>query len=376
MKKKILFLVNVDWFFISHRLPIALKAIESGYEVHLACKFSSEISLIQDHGIKCHEIPFTRSSSNPLNALLLLIKVFLILQKLKPNILHAITIKPILLGGIAARMLNIHSVVYAISGLGYIFTAKGCLARIRKKFIGFVYSIALKHQNSCIIFQNTSDQEELLHLSKFKKRQSVIIPGSGVDLQDYYVSPLPTSQPVALMASRLLKDKGVYEFVQASSIVKSKEKNIKFVLVGSPDLANPSSVDLSEINQWVDEGLIEYWGQQTDMPEIFSKSSIVVLPSYREGLPKVLIEAAASGRAVITTDVPGCRDAILHQKTGLLVEIYNPKDLADKILFLAGDIEKCLNMGLAGRKLAEQKFSEDIIIKQHFEVYLELSQAD
>lgn len=372
MKKKILFVVNVDWFFTSHRLPLALEAINKGYEVHLACHFLSSSSTLRSYGIICHEIPFTRSNSNPLDAISLFKKIYLLFLKVKPSLVHLVTIKPILIGGMAARILKLPAAIFAISGLGYTFISEGFSANIRRRFIGLLYAAVFRHSNSCVIFQNTSDQCELSNLTGLDIKQSLIIPGSGVDIEVFSQNKLPSSPIIVMMASRLLRDKGVYEFISAAKKVKIRNQNIKFVLVGSPDLENPSSILPAEVNQWVTDGSIEYWGHQDDMPATISKATIVVLPSYREGLPKILIEAAACGRPVITTDVPGCRDAIIEKKTGLLVEKRNEKDLADKINYLISNIHMCTTMGAAGRSLVEEKFSEHLIAKQHMVLYKKL----
>lgn len=372
MKKKILFIVNVDWFFISHRLPLAIESIEKGYEVHLACNFSQSREFIETKGIVCHEIQFTRSNYNIMNALNICKQIYTLLKVIKPDITHLVTIKPILFGGIVARLLKLPSVVFAISGLGYIFISRGKIASIRKRMIGIIYTYVFKHKNICVIFQNTDDQDELSKLTGLNKMHSVIIPGSGVDTEKYFISQLPKSPPVIMMASRLLKDKGVYEYISAAKIIGLKKNNVKFVLVGTPDPENPSSISIDEVNGWIDKGYIEYWGQQDDMPNVFSKSTIVVLPSYREGLPKVLLEASSSGRPIITTNVAGCRDAIIDNRTGYLVEKYNAQDLADKIESLISNLDQCIKMGQSGRQLVEEKFSEKLIVSHHMKVYEKL----
>jgi len=372
MKKKILFVVNVDWFFISHRLPLAIKAIENGYEVHLACNYSKSKEFLENIGIACHEIQFTRSNYDIMNALMICKQIYALLKLVKPDITHFITIKPILLGGIVAKLLKVPSVVFAISGLGYIFISKGKIASIRKRLIGLIYAYVFKRKNICVIFQNNDDQNELSKLTGFTEMHSVIIPGSGVDTEKFSMSQLPKSPPVIMMASRLLKDKGVYEYISAAEIISHKKQNIKFVLVGAPDPENPSSISIEELNEWIDKGYIEYWGQQEDMPSVISKSTIVVLPSYREGLPKVLLEASSCGRPIITTNVPGCRDAIIDMRTGFLVEKCNAQDLADKILTLSGNIDQSIKMGQSGRKLVEEKFSEKLIVSHHMKIYEKL----
>ena len=224
-----------------------------------------------------------------------------------------------------------------------------------------------------VIFQNQDDKNKLISAKVIEEKNSTLIRGSGVDLSLCPVTPEPEGPPIVVMASRLLKEKGVLVFVEAAKIIKSKGINAKFHLIGSPDHGNPSSVTVSEINSWVTAGLIEAFGFRTDIPKIFSNSHIVTLPSfYGEGLPKVLIEAAACARPVVTTDNPGCRDAIEDGITGILIPINDAAALANSLEKLILDKESRIKMGAAGRDLAEREFTIESVVKMHLPIYEKL----
>jgi len=371
MKPKILFVVNVDWFFISHRLPIALQAIKQGYEVHLATQLTSFQNFLESQGIIVHSFSISRSKANPLSLLLLFSRFVYLFYSVGPQIIHLVTIKPVIIGGIAARVVKVPGVVIAISGLGSTFLDHGFVGTIRKKFIFLLYKLALRHKNLKIIFQNQDDHFSINKIISLKDDQITFIKGSGVDLSKFNFDPLPFNNLV-IMPSRLLKDKGVYEFIEAAKILKKLNSQIVCVLVGDIDHGNPSSVSEKEIESWVNSSLIEYWGHRSDMSNILSRADLVVLPSYREGFPKVLMEAAAKGRPVITTDVPGCRDAIEPNISGVLVPVKNSFILADTIFGLMGNHELLLEMGKNGRKLAENNFSESGVSQHHMSIYAEL----
>ena len=225
-------------------------------------------------------------------------------------------------------------VVAAISGLGFIFIAKGGIAKIRRSLVMLLYRLSLKHQNMCVIFQNTSDKEAIATPLKLSQRQVSLIRGSGVDLKEFPKAEFEKGEVVVVLVARMLRDKGVHEFVHAAHLLKSKKIKARFVLVGGPDHGNPATIPVSTLQDWTTNGTVEWRGHQTDIPSIMKEAHIVVLPSYREGLPKVLLEAAATGRPVITTDVPGYRDAIEPNKTGLLVPVADSQALAEAINYL------------------------------------------
>jgi len=370
---KILYLVNVDWFFISHRLPIAIAAKEAGYDVHIACNFTDHFDFLGSFGFTLHPVPFNRSSGGVLQEVKTLKRIWQIFKHVSPDIVHAVTIKPVLYGGSVARVLGIKNMVYAVSGLGLVFVAEGFLAKIRRLFVKRLYKFALGVKNFGVIFQNPIDKSVLKKAVGLKEEHCLMIKGSGADLTTYKVIPEPSGIPVVVMAARLLKEKGVYQFVEAARLLKARDVEAKFQLIGEPDPGNPNTVKAKELEQWRKEGIVEVLGFRADIPDVFAASNIVVLPSfYGEGLPKVLIEAAACGRAIVTTDNPGCAEAVIHGVNGFIVPAKNSALLADAIEQLVGNAKLRQSMGKAGRELAENEFDVLAVVAKHLDIYQEL----
>ena len=372
MSRTLLFVVNVDWFFLSHRLPIALEAMRQGYQVHIATGLTDRLDELQRNGLVVHPLALDRSSAGLGNAWRTVLQLWQIFKAVRPDVVHLVTIKPVLLGGLVARLAGVPAVVAAVSGLGFVFMARGAKAAVRRWLVGAFYRLALGHGNLKVIFQNADDLRSLAKMAHLPGAKVAVIRGSGVDLARYAQVPLPSGVPVVLLATRLLADKGVLEFVQAARLLKQRGCNARFVLVGTVDTANPTSFTNTEVSAWVDEGAVEWWGHRADMPQVLAASQVVVLPSYREGLPKVLIEAAACGRAVVTTDVPGCRDAIDPGITGVLVPVRNAVALANAMEALINDSVRCQVMGDAGRALAEKAFDVRQVVATHLQLYQEL----
>lgn len=376
MAVRLLMVVNVDWFFLSHRLPIALAAQRAGYEVHVATGLTDKLPQLLQHGFIVHPLALSRSQTGLLGNLRALFSLLGVLRHVRPDVVHLVTIKPVLLGGLAARLARVPAVVAAVSGLGFVFVATGWVARLRRGLVGGLYRLALGHANSRVIFQNADDQALVTQMANLPPDRVVRIRGSGVDLSAYNVQPWLEGPPVVMLAARLLADKGVREFVEAAAALRQQPcvvgQGVRFVLVGEPDLDNPASLQQGELDAWQAAGLVELWGHRSDMHAVLPLASVVVLPSYREGLPKVLIEAAACGRAVVTTDVPGCRDAIEPGVSGLLVPAKDAVALAGAIAELLNDKKRCQAMGAAGRKLAEQAFDVNSVAEQHLAVYADL----
>tara|TARA_Y100001968_G_scaffold180486_1_gene165321 strand:+ start:693 stop:1829 length:1137 start_codon:yes stop_codon:yes gene_type:complete len=368
--KKILFIVNVDWFFISHRLPIAQEAIKNGYEVHLATVITSFKKKIESEGIHLHCLELKRSTINPLINCISLFQMFSLIRRIRPSILHLVTIKPILIGGLAALLSRIiynvnAGLVFSITGVGYPFTSKSRAAILIKLIISILYKFSFMHKEKFVIFQNKDDQNLISSIARIKNSECILIPGSGVDLSEYTYKPIPTGTPVIMFAARLLKSKGILEFVEAAKSFKSS----RFVLVGMLDTNNRDCIDKKQLEEWLCNKTIEYWGYSKSMSKTLNKSTIVVLPSYKEGFPKVLIEASACGRPIITTNVTGCRDAVEPNETGLLIPIKDSISLVKEIKYLLSNPEVIKEMGKRGRALAEKKYDINIVIKRHMEIY-------
>ncbi|MVW70216.1 glycosyltransferase family 4 protein [Bordetella sp. 15P40C-2] len=374
-RPRLLFVVNNPAFFLSHRLPLALAAQREGYEVHVATMDGDSVARIQSYGMTHHVIPMTRSGKNPLSELKTMLALYRLFRRVRPDIVHLVTIKPVLYGGVAARLARVPGMVSAISGLGFVFVSRGAKAELVRRVVTVLYRIALGHPNSRIVFQNASDRDVLSKLGAVRDEQVVMIRGSGVNLSEYAAVAEPPTPVVALMVARLLRDKGVLEYVEAARILRRQNVHVRMLLAGGIDPGNPASVTAEDVRAWQDEGIIEPLGERSDIARLYAASHIAVLPSYREGLPRSLIEAAACGRAVVTTDVPGCRDAIEPDVTGLLVPSHDAKPLAAAIARLAQDTLLRQRMGAAGRALAEREFDIEDVCTKHLELYQTLRQA-
>jgi len=371
-KQKLLFLVNVDWAFLSHRLPLAIELIKQGYEVHIATAITDKLEVLESSGLVVHPIRLHRSASGIFTIYQEFVEFLSVIRAVKPDLIHSVTIKPVLLGGIAARLLGVSALVSAVPGLGFVFISRGVLANIRRQLTSALYRVALGHKNQCVIFQNQDDESEIINLARISQIKTAIIPGSGVDLSLFTSIAPNKGMPIVLLACRLLVDKGVREFVHSATLVNEKFIRARFIVVGDPDPSNPATITPNEVRQWKKLGDVEFWGYRSEMHEILRLAHIVALPSYREGSPKVLIEAAACGRPVITTDVPGCRDVINENVTGLLVPARSAEGLSDAISLLLDNSELRENMGRSGRELAEEKFDIRQVVSRHMQIYEDL----
>jgi len=372
IRPSLLFVVNVDWFFCSHRLPVAIGALRDGYEVHIATTFTRpELrDLLARSGFHLHDLSIDRSGKSPLSFYTNFFLIYKVFCSLNPDIVHLVTIQPILIGGFAARIAGVRRVVFAISGLGHVFIATSPFSRLRRLLVERLYKSALSIKHRAIVCQNSDDLYTLTHFCSLSSSEVFLIPGSGVDLSVFKPRPFNQEQPVILMASRLLATKGVREFVEAASYVTQKGFSCRFLLAGEPDYSNPAAISPEELNRWKEHSYVEILGYQSSLNEIMAEAHIVCLPSYyREGLPKVLCEAAACGRAVITTSEPGCRDAIDNGITGLLVPSRDSVALAHAIEYLLLNPRLIRSMGLAGRKRAEFLFNVNNIVQQHLNIY-------
>lgn len=373
--KKLVFVVNVDWFFISHRLPIALEAISEGYEVHLICKDTGKAKELSELGIHVHAIPFSRSGGKLVNELLSLFGLRRLFKAIKPDIVHAVTIKPVIYSGLSLHFLKSKpNFVAAISGLGYVFSSKSFRAKLTKSLVSILYKFAFYHKSKIVIFQNTTDEKILSSVTRLSKNEKVLIKGSGADLGVYKYCKEPKSDSIKIvMACRLLREKGVYEYVEAAKIVHSKLDNVEFLLAGTPDEENPNSISQAELDEWNDSGVINSLGHCNNISQIFSESHIITMPSYYgEGVPKVLIEAAACGRPIVTTDNPGCRDSVIPDVSGKLVPIKDGHSLAEALIALIENPTLRESMGEKARQYAEQEFDVKSVVKKHMEIYSNL----
>lgn len=369
-KLRVLFVVNVDWFFLSHRLPIAKAMRDAGAEVIVATRDTGKLNRIRTEGMTVISLPMTRKGINPIiesKTISFLMKLY---KRLKPDLIHHVTIKPIIYGSLAARLIGAKmAVVNAVSGLGYVFSAnKG--AKILRPLVEILYRLALRYPNSQTIFQNRDDFEKFVTKGFITEERCSLIRGSGVDCNKFKETSEPAADPIVLLPARMLWQKGVKEFVDAAKILNPIFPKVRFVLVGAPDLENPTGISLEQLESWNREGIVEWWGYREDMAEVLALSSIIVLPStYPEGVPKVLLETAASTRPIIASDIPGCREIVKHGVNGLLVSPQDGNALVDSIRRLIESPELRRQFGRKGREIAIAQFAEEIVIQKTLNIY-------
>jgi glycosyltransferase involved in cell wall biosynthesis len=290
-------------------------------------------------------------------------------RAVRPDIVHLVTIKPLLYGGLISRFMGVKKVVCAVSGLGYVFVAEGRVARLRRWVLGKLLRASIGHAGAHVIIQNNDDLEELRRRGILPHCATHLIRGSGVDLDAFRPHVEADGKPRVVLPARLLVDKGTREFCAAADLLAARDVDCEFMLAGPLDPDNPSGLSGSELEKLLHGGRVTWMGQQDDMPSVLRRSHVVVLPSYREGLPKALIEAAAAGKPIVTTDVPGCRDVVEHGVSGIIVPVKNSQALADAIEELLASSELRKTYGSAGRRRAETEFGIDAIVAQTLALY-------
>jgi glycosyltransferase involved in cell wall biosynthesis len=369
MRKRIVYVVNVDWFFVSHRLPIAKEALIRGWEVYLVTKNTGRFDELESLGIKCIDIWFDRSGKNPVKELNIIFQLKRIYRKINPDIIHHITLKPSIYGTIAAKGIGVKKIVNAVSGLGYSFI-KGRKS-ISKLVLVNLLKWAFKDMSSNFIFQNPDDKGLYDSLRFLSSDNYCIIKGSGVDEHLFaYHPPVEKGVIHITFLARMLKDKGVFEFVDAANLLRDRyNKKVKFTLVGGIDIENPSYIREEHLRRLCDQSYIEWQGYIKDVRSIYEQSDIVCLPSYREGLPKSLIEAMAIGRPIITTDAIGCRECVIDGLNGYLVPIKDSVILADRIEQLILNEPLRIEMGKNSRLKMINEMSLTHVINETFSFY-------
>jgi len=372
--KKLLILINDLSFFISHRLPIAEAAITKGFEVVIGYgeAGNSDCKILKKKNIKIKHVPISRGSKNLFKDLKTFIHIWNFFKKEKPDITHLVTIKPYLYGGVIARLMGIPGLVSAISGLGTLFTSNDLKNKFLRLLLYPIFKFAFNHSNQKIIVQNFDDSNLLSEWGVLDLKKVLLIRGSGVKPNKIPDKSFLNEMPVITFASRLIKEKGIYDYIEAASIIKDRGLKAKFYLAGDFDIKNPSGLNSYDLDIIRRKGHVEIIGYKKNIQKLYSISDIVCLPSYREGLPKALLEAAAAAKVIVTTDVPGCRDTVIHKKTGLLVPVKNPLKLADAFQWLIENPKERIKMGKAGREYAKKEFLLEKVVKTHLFLYQEL----
>jgi glycosyltransferase involved in cell wall biosynthesis len=358
-KPRLLYVVTEDWYFLSHRLPMARAAKAAGFDVHVATNVADGEPAIWREGFALHPVPFLRGRISPGAAIVTVLALRNVLRRVKPAIVHNVALQPTVLGSLAAIGLPAVT-VNAITGLGYTFIADTPKTRILRHLIGIVLRLFVDRGRNVALVQNHDDCALLRSLG-IREDHIVLIPGSGVDVERLRPSPEPEGPITVAFVGRLLDDKGVRTLIAAHRLLRAKGSPLSLLLAGTPDPANPASVSEDEAEAWSKEPGITWLGHVNDIATVWARAHIAVLPSRREGLPKSLLEAAACGRPMVATDVPGCREVAIPDVTGLLVPVDNPPALAGAIERLAATPDLRARLGAMARRLAVKRFSADAI---------------
>ncbi len=385
-QKKLLFLVSEDSYFCSHRLSLGKAALKAGFKVAIATRCHNHAEQIQRIGIEVFPLKnFTRTGLNPFRQLCLIWELYQIYKTYKPHIVHHVAIKPVILGSLIARLCGVPKIINALGGLGYLFTdvedptkeqtKKQGKSKFIKKLLlrqGVSYSFKkiFSQANSILILQNQDDLETLIKKKCVSTKQVRIIRGAGISTEDFPMLPFPPSQPIIITCvSRMLWDKGIGELVKAAQILQEKNYPIQVILYGTPDPENPASIPLWQLHAWETQKTITWKGHCSNVASAYANCHIAVLPSYREGLPKSLLEAASCGRPIVTTDVPGCRDVVINGDNGFLVPAKDSMALADALILLSQNEALRISMGKKGRERVETFFRDAIIHQQTLALY-------
>ncbi|MBK1644912.1 glycosyltransferase family 1 protein [Thiocapsa imhoffii] len=369
-QRRILYFVLADWYFCTHYLPLARAARAAGFAVTVITSVEAHGDTIRAAGLDLIDLAVSRQGMNPVRELMSLVRVMKSLRRVRPDLLHNIAQKPVLYGTFAARLNGVGAVVNGVAGMGYLFGSDKLRDRVVRALLGGAYRALLTAPWVRVLVQNPDDQRQLERLIGI---QPLLIPGSGVDVSAFTPVNAPPGPVVVMLASRMLWDKGVGELVAAARVLKERGSSARFVLVGRPDPGNPASVTATTLEAWHREGCIEWWGYQSDMPAVLAQAHIACLPSYyREGLPKFLLEAAAAGLPLVTTDATGCREAVEPGGNGFLVPIRDTRALVTALEQLIADADLRRRFGLRSRLLALERFDAVRIHDATLRVYQDL----
>lgn len=374
---KVALFANTDWYLYNFRRSLALALRDAGFELLLISPPGAYGERLRELGLRWEPVPMDRRSLNPLREAGLVMHLRRLFLRERPDLVHGFTIKCAVYGSLAARMAGAPARVNAVAGMGYVFTSNDAKARGLRPVVRSLLRLALGGQGARLILQNPDDVALFNQAGLIDGSQVRLIPGSGVDCSRFQARPpRQDNAPLrVLLAARLLWDKGIAEYIAAARRLRGEGRALRFLLAGDPDPGNPAAVPEATVRGWVDEDLVEWLGHVDDMPALFASVDMVVLPSYREGLPKGLIEAAACALPLVTTDVPGCREVVTNGVDGLRVPVRDADALADAIARLQDDPELAARLGAAAREKALARFDERIVISRTIDVYRELLPA-
>ncbi|MGO4550149.1 glycosyltransferase family 4 protein [Lysobacter sp. 2RAF19] len=373
---KFVFYANTDWYLYNFRLSTALKLKAEGHDVVMLSPPGEFGERFQAHELRWIQLTMDRASLNPWREAQTISALTRILRAERPDLLHNFTVKCAIYGAIAARAARVPAVVNAVAGMGYVFASDAVLARTLRPMVKLLMRGTLGGKQSRLILQNPDDADAFVRARLVPQQHIRVIRSSGVNLERFLpVDPIGEARPLrVLMAARLLWEKGIGEFIEAARLLHAQGRNIEFVIAGSPDPGNPRSASREQAQAWVAEGLVDWRGHVDDMPTLMRSMDVIALPSYyREGVPKSLIEAAACGLAVVTTNLPGCREVVSEDGVdGLHVEPRCARSLAERLAMLDDDRVLVRRLGDEARRKAMEHFDEQMVIRRTIEVYDEL----
>ena len=355
---KIILFANTEWYLYNFRLALAQALRREGHEVVLVSPPGKYSRRLEEAGFRWKSFPLSRRGTNPMTELATIWRLRNLYRMEKPDIVHHFTIKCVLYGSLAAHASGIRRIINAITGLGFVFIGQGRREGGLRWLVKALYRVALK--NTKVVFQNEDDRRLFFDLGLVTDNQVCLIPGSGVDTSRFVVEPEPAEPVLVVLPARMLWDKGVGEFVEAARILKEQGVSARFALVGDTDPNYPACVPEQQLLDWQSAGIVEWWGWQEDMPAVYRRAHVVCLPSYREGLPRTLAEAAACGRALVAADVPGCRSIVRQGENGLLVPVRDGNALAEALLTLILNASLRQKMAESARRIARPTAAEDV----------------
>lgn len=372
MKKKLFIVVNTDWFFLSHRLPVALAAQTEGWDVTIVTVNTGKFHTIKEQGLRAIDLPMNRSGMNIFEELKTLRFLYKLYKEERPVVVHHVGMKAILWGTLAAKFCHLQGVVNAISGLGCFFTDdnNGLLLKLMLKVLKFSHN----RSNLLCIFQNKDDLELYVKSGIIGHCQSRFIKGSGVDLKEFCYTPEPSDGKIkVILTARMIVEKGIFLLTEAAERLRNKyEENVEFLLVGGLD-DHPGAVTEQQLKSVCDGKYIQWLGYRRDVCDLLKQSNIVAFPSfYMEGLPKSLIEADAIGRPIVTSNSVGCKETVIDGVNGFLIKPKDVEALTEKLDLLISDATLRRKMGRESRKYAEKYFDIEVVKKRHLDIYKEL----
>lgn len=370
VRGRVLFLVTEDWYFRSHRQDLAERLVDAGFDVVVGTRINAPRADDDGTRFRMVHVPFERSLRAPARDAASLRAIVRLLRDERPDIVHLVALKPVLLGGLALRLHPGAVGIAALTGLGYLFSSADRLATVLRPVVVALLRRLVRRPDIWLLVQNPDDAALLRASGIEAGARTAVIRGAGVDPDRFSPAPQPQSDvPVVLLPARLLVDKGIREYAEAARLVAATGREVRFVVAGAHDADNPGAVTARELERWIDDGVIEWLGPRDDMPAVYAAAHVVCLPSHREGLPKVLLEAGACERAIVATDVPGCREVCRDGETGLLVPVADPAALARAVCRLLDDAELCARLARNARALVMAEFSADEVARRTVELY-------